>query len=176
MNIGFNVKNTHIYIKKINFTLYLIFLVIGIVMMIAAFIKDFYMTLVIATIYGALFGMTTTVQTTVLVNLLGVETIAHSQGLLGSLNGIMFLLNVPFAGWMYDQFGTFTIACCIAGAVQCVGGLISIILFIKLELRKDELGDCQSQKAAIEVENKAISVLKSNLFLIGSLESLTALG
>lgn len=105
----------------------------GIVCCISAFVITYIPSLIITAVYGIFFGMAMTLQTIVLVSILGVDSIACSMGVMCSLFSIALLVDIPFAGWMYDNAGSFTLSYLIAGLIQIVGGIIAVVLLITLK-------------------------------------------
>lgn len=150
----------------------------GMILMASVFCTDYITLLLISSVYGIVFAMTHTVQTIVLVDLLGVDTIAKSQGLMGSMTSVVFLTTVPFSGYMYQVFGSFTNAYLIAGLVQSIGGVIAIVLFTKTMIEEKrtvtKYGARQLAKTT-QLENKNIYALKANSVIIGSIENLSSI-
>ncbi|KAJ8309968.1 hypothetical protein KUTeg_011833 [Tegillarca granosa] len=86
-------------------------------------VSDSYEFLVVyAAIFGAFIGVYVGLTSVVLVDLLGLDKLTSSFGLLLMFQGVATLIGPPIAGWLYDGTGSYNISFHVAGTVVAISG------------------------------------------------------
>ncbi|GFO46897.1 monocarboxylate transporter [Plakobranchus ocellatus] len=83
-------------------------------------------------IYGTFIGGFVTVTPVILVELLGLDLVSHSYGLILTFQAVGFIVGTPMAGWIFDATHSYTASFIIHGVVITVSGLV--LVAIKLVL------------------------------------------
>ncbi|XP_060563281.1 monocarboxylate transporter 5-like [Ruditapes philippinarum] len=102
-----------------------------------------------ACVFGLFIGVYVSLTSVVLVDLLGLEMLTNSFGLLLMFQGIATLVGPPIAGWLYDGTGSYDVSFIVAGVIVAVSGIM--LYFIPLVRRcidKDDVedGDASEQR------------------------------
>ncbi|CAH1782386.1 unnamed protein product [Owenia fusiformis] len=100
-------------------------------------------------VYAAIFGATTgcyfSLFVVILVDLLGVDVVDKSLGLVMGVSSIAFLIASPFSGWLIDLTGTFDTPFYVVGGVMVLGGLMFLsTMCIKKAMMKRQLEEQRS--------------------------------
>ncbi|XP_052784040.1 monocarboxylate transporter 12-like [Mya arenaria] len=91
---------------------------------------NFSLLVVYACVFGLFIGVYVSLTSVVLVDLLGLEMLTNSFGLLLMFQGIATLVGPPIAGWLYDGTGSYDISFIVAGIVVAFSGVM--LFFIPL--------------------------------------------
>lgn len=86
-----------------------------------------------ACVFGLFIGVYVSLTSVVLVDLLGLEMLTNSFGLLLMFQGIATLIGPPIAGWLYDGTGSYDVSFIVAGVIVAVSGIM--LFFIPLVRR-----------------------------------------
>ncbi|KAL5004781.1 hypothetical protein ScPMuIL_018237 [Solemya velum] len=78
----------------------------------------------VACVFGLFIGVYVSLTSVVLVDLLGLDKLTNSFGLLLMFQGVATLIGPPIAGWLYDATGNYNISFHLAGAVVALSGII----------------------------------------------------
>lgn len=81
-----------------------------------------------ATAFGFTIGAYVGLTSVVLVDLLGLEKLTNAFGLLLLFQGIASLAGPPFAGWLYDELGSYAPGFYVAGGAISLSGLILFLI------------------------------------------------
>ncbi|XP_045199403.2 monocarboxylate transporter 12-like [Mercenaria mercenaria] len=104
---------------------------------------------VYACVFGLFIGVYVSLTSVVLVDLLGLEMLTNSFGLLLMFQGISTLVGPPIAGWLYDGTGSYDVSFIVAGVIVAVSGvMLYFIPLVRRCLDKEdvETGDDSEQK------------------------------
>ncbi|KAK3095274.1 hypothetical protein FSP39_012542 [Pinctada imbricata] len=81
-----------------------------------------------AAVFGAFIGVYVGLTSVVLVDLLGLDKLTNSFGLLLMFQGVATLIGPPIAGWLYDGTGSYNISFHVAGTVVAVSGAMLYVI------------------------------------------------
>ncbi|XP_013779101.1 monocarboxylate transporter 12-like [Limulus polyphemus] len=89
-------------------------------------------TYILMAVYAATFGATTgayiSLTSVILVDLLGLDTMTSTFGLLLVFIGVACLLGPPITGWLYDATGSYDPGFYVSGAVIAISGMMMFCL------------------------------------------------
>ncbi|CAG5128796.1 unnamed protein product [Candidula unifasciata] len=94
---------------------------------------DYALLVTYATIFGVFIGVYVSLTSIVLVDLLGLDALTNSFGLLLLFQGAATFVGPPFAGWLCDWTGSYDISFIVMGSLIAVSG--SMIYFLPLVQR-----------------------------------------
>ncbi|KAK3604658.1 hypothetical protein CHS0354_007201 [Potamilus streckersoni] len=81
-----------------------------------------------ACIFGAFSGVTITLTSVVLVDLVGIDLLSEAFGISNMVAGVTSLSGPPLAGWLFDETESYTISFIMTGIAIAVSGLILFII------------------------------------------------
>ncbi|KAL3847025.1 hypothetical protein ACJMK2_017961 [Sinanodonta woodiana] len=81
-----------------------------------------------ACIFGAFSGVTITLTSVVLVDLVGIDLLSEAFGISNMVAGVTSLAGPPLAGWIFDETKSYTISFLMTGIAIAVSGLILFII------------------------------------------------
>lgn len=91
---------------------------------------NFPLLIVYACVFGLFIGVYVSLTSVVLVDLLGLEMLTNSFGLLLMFQGLATLIGPPIAGWLYDGTGSYDVSFIVAGVIVALSGVM--LYFIPL--------------------------------------------
>lgn len=116
--------------------------------------SNYPLLVVYACVFGLFIGVYVSLTSVVLVDLLGLEMLTNSFGLLLMFQGIATLIGPPIAGWLYDGTGSYDVSFIVAGVVVAISGLM--LYFIPLVRRC--LRERTSEEVPDDLEMRRASV------------------
>lgn len=100
------------------------------------FAKSFPMIAVFVVLESISNGGFYCVQSTVIVDINGIENAARSQALLGFSSGLGILVSIPFAGFLFDITNNYDIPFLVTGCIALLGGLLGLVANLWLKKMK----------------------------------------
>ncbi|KAL4220520.1 Mct1p [Mactra antiquata] len=95
--------------------------------------------LLYAVVFGLFIGVYVSLTSVVLVDLLGLDMLVNSFGLLLMFQGFATLIGPPIAGWLYDGTGSYDVSFIVAGVIVAISGLmLYFIPLVKRFINKDK--------------------------------------
>ncbi|ELU12051.1 hypothetical protein CAPTEDRAFT_219772 [Capitella teleta] len=95
---------------------------------------------------GFVVGSFLTVQSTVLVDLVGIELLPKAQGALFTVIGSGSLLGTPLAGYLFDATGRYDVPFLVSGSLEIVG---SVFILATVAFKKSE--NVQAQELYVDI-------------------------
>ncbi|XP_033759355.1 LOW QUALITY PROTEIN: monocarboxylate transporter 7-like [Pecten maximus] len=92
--------------------------------------NSFEFLLCYAAVFGAFIGVYVGLTSVVLVDLLGLDKLTSSFGLLLMFQGVATLIGPPIAGWLYDATGSYDVSFQLCGSIVALSGFM--LYFIPL--------------------------------------------
>ncbi|KAL3848224.1 hypothetical protein ACJMK2_019097 [Sinanodonta woodiana] len=105
-------------------------LICGVATALSPLCFNYALLIVYSCVFGLFIGVYVSLTSVVLVDLLGVEMLTNSFGLLLMFQGIATLIGPPIAGWLYDATGSYDMSFLAAGIVVALSGIM--LYFIPL--------------------------------------------
>lgn len=129
-------------------------LICGVATALCPLCSTFPLLVVYACVFGLFIGVYVSLTSVVLVDLLGLELLTNSFGLLLMFQGISTLIGPPIAGWLYDGTGSYDVSFIVAGVVVAISGvMLYFIPLVRTCLRKQEYeqasGDQDIRRASV---------------------------
>lgn len=115
----------------------------GIATSLSIFCLSYEMLVVYAAIFGLFIGVYVSLTSVVLVDLLGIERLTNSFGLLLLFQGVATIVGPPVAGWIYDMTQSYDVPFIITGAVIAFSGVMLFSLPCIKKLRDRRRGSEQ---------------------------------
>lgn len=89
---------------------------------------NYEMLVAYAAVFGLFIGVYVSLTSVVLVDLLGLELLTNSFGLLLLFQGVATFIGPPCAGWLYDWTGSYDISFIVMGTLIAISGLMLFFL------------------------------------------------
>ncbi|XP_054718074.1 monocarboxylate transporter 12-B-like [Uloborus diversus] len=96
----------------------------GIATAFSALCKDYSTMALYAAVFGATAGAYVSLTSVILVDLLGLDKLTNSFGLLLLFEGVACLIGPPITGWLHDYTGSYDPGFYVSGAMIAVSGLM----------------------------------------------------
>ncbi|VDN57707.1 unnamed protein product [Dracunculus medinensis] len=126
------------------------------------FLNDFISLACYASLFGFIIAAYVCLTSIVLTDLLGLERLTNSFGLLVVSRGIASLLGTPLAGLICDLTNSYDISFCFSGSLIILSGLVSCVIPYFHRLRRDRIAyevDEVKEMKAEDVQSGKLSVL-----------------
>ncbi|KAK3603741.1 hypothetical protein CHS0354_023355 [Potamilus streckersoni] len=99
-------------------------LICGVATALSPLCFNYELLLLYSCVFGLFIGVYVSLTSVVLVDILGLEMLNNSFGLLLMFQGIATLIGPPIAGWLYDTTGRYDLSFLAAGIVVAVSGIM----------------------------------------------------
>ncbi|KAL3847026.1 hypothetical protein ACJMK2_017962 [Sinanodonta woodiana] len=103
-------------------------LICGVASTLVPLCGSFPLLMAYACIFGLFSGVTLTLISVLLVDLVGIDLLSEAFGIISLVEGVTSLAGPPLAGWLFDRTGNYTISFIMTGISIAVSGLTLLII------------------------------------------------